>query len=175
MALHFSQCYLLKRMSYLCCVVLYVCHVHLLRHGWLFATLWTVAHQATLSMEFSQQEYFSGLPFLLQGICPPQGLNQCLLHLLHCKLGTFTSELLEKPIVLYILYHKWIDHIGTVLFLGPLFCSIRLYVYHYASIILFWLLCLCIIIWSQEASFSSFVLSQNFFDYLESVKWSKVA
>ena len=26
---------------------------------WLFATLWTVAHQATLSMEFSSQEYRS--------------------------------------------------------------------------------------------------------------------
>ena len=29
----------------------------------LFATLWTVAHQAPLSMEFSRQEYWSGLPF----------------------------------------------------------------------------------------------------------------
>ena len=28
----------------------------------LFATLWTVAHQAPLSMGFSRQEYWSGLP-----------------------------------------------------------------------------------------------------------------
>ena len=27
------------------------------------ATPWTVAHQASLSMEFSRQEYWSGLPF----------------------------------------------------------------------------------------------------------------
>ena len=33
----------------------------------LFATLWTVAHQAPLSMGFSRQEYWSGLP------CPPPG------------------------------------------------------------------------------------------------------
>ena len=33
----------------------------------LFATLWTVAHQAPLSMGFSRQEYWSGLPF------PPPG------------------------------------------------------------------------------------------------------
>ena len=33
----------------------------------LFATLWTVAHQAPLSMGFSRQEYWSGLP------CPPSG------------------------------------------------------------------------------------------------------
>ena len=29
----------------------------------LFVTPWTVAHQAPLSMEFSRQEYWSGLPF----------------------------------------------------------------------------------------------------------------
>jgi len=32
-----------------------------------FATLWTVACQALLSMEFFRQEYWSGLP------CPPPG------------------------------------------------------------------------------------------------------
>ena len=30
---------------------------------WLFATSWTVAHQAPLFMGFSRQEYWSGLPF----------------------------------------------------------------------------------------------------------------
>ena len=30
---------------------------------WLFATPWTVACQAPLSMEFARQEYWSGLPF----------------------------------------------------------------------------------------------------------------
>ena len=30
---------------------------------WLFVTPWTVAHQAPLSMEFSRQEYWNGLPF----------------------------------------------------------------------------------------------------------------
>ena len=29
----------------------------------LFATLWTVAHQAPLSMGLSRQEYWSGMPF----------------------------------------------------------------------------------------------------------------
>ena len=32
----------------------------------LFATLWTVAHQAPLSMGFSRQEYWSGLSCLLE-------------------------------------------------------------------------------------------------------------
>ena len=36
--------------------------VKLLSHVWLFATLWTVAHQAPPSMGSSRQEYWSGLP-----------------------------------------------------------------------------------------------------------------
>ena len=36
-------------------------------HLWLFATVWSVAHKAPLSMGFSRQEYISGLP------CPPPG------------------------------------------------------------------------------------------------------
>ena len=34
-----------------------------LSHVQLFTTPWTAAHQAPLSMEFSTQEYWSGLPF----------------------------------------------------------------------------------------------------------------
>ena len=36
----------------------------------LFATPWTVAHQASLSMEISRQEYWSGLPFPSPGDLP---------------------------------------------------------------------------------------------------------
>ena len=32
-------------------------------HVQLFVTLWTIAHQPPLSMGFSRQEYWSGLPF----------------------------------------------------------------------------------------------------------------
>ena len=46
----------------------------------LFVTPWTLAQQAPLSMEFSRQEYWSGLPFLLQGIFLTQGLSLGLLH-----------------------------------------------------------------------------------------------
>ena len=41
----------------------------------LFAIPWTVAHQAPPSMEFSIQEYWSGLPFPSPGIFPTQGSN----------------------------------------------------------------------------------------------------
>ena len=39
----------------------------LLSHVRLFVTPWTVAHHAPLSMEFSRQEYWSGLPHLPLG------------------------------------------------------------------------------------------------------------
>ena len=38
-------------------------YVYVLSLIWLFATPWTVAHQAPLSMEFSGQEYWSRLSF----------------------------------------------------------------------------------------------------------------
>ena len=39
----------------------------------LFATPWTVAHQAPLSMGFSRQEYWSGMPFPSPGDLPDPG------------------------------------------------------------------------------------------------------
>jgi len=54
----------------------------------LFVTPWTVAHQAPLSMGFSRQEYWSGLPSFLQGIFPTQELNPCLFCLLHWQAGS---------------------------------------------------------------------------------------
>ena len=39
------------------------------------ATSWTVACQAPLSMEFSRQEYWSGLPFSSPGDLPDLGIK----------------------------------------------------------------------------------------------------
>ena len=39
------------------------------------ATPWTVAHQAPLSMGFSRQEYWSGLPFPSPGDLPNPGIE----------------------------------------------------------------------------------------------------
>ena len=39
------------------------------------ATVWTVAHQVPLFMEFFRQEYWSGLPFLSPGDLPDPGIK----------------------------------------------------------------------------------------------------
>ena len=59
------------------------------------ATLWTVAHQAPLSMGFSRQEYWSGLPFPSPGDLPDPGIEprSPALHV-----DALTSEPPGKPI-----------------------------------------------------------------------------
>ena len=41
----------------------------------LFATPWTVAYQAPLSMGYSRQEYWNGLPFPSPGDLPNPGIE----------------------------------------------------------------------------------------------------
>ena len=53
----------------------YVVKVKSLSHVRLFVTPWTVAHQAPLSMGFSRQEYWSGLPFPSPGDLPDPGIE----------------------------------------------------------------------------------------------------
>ena len=47
----------------------------MLSHVQLFVTPWTVAHQAPLSLGFSRQEYWSGLPFPSPGDLPDPGIE----------------------------------------------------------------------------------------------------
>ena len=66
------------RASHTLIVCVSVCFV--LSHVPVFTTLWTVAHQAPLSVGSSRQEYWSGLPFPSPGDLPDQGSNTGLLH-----------------------------------------------------------------------------------------------
>ena len=61
----------------------------------LFMTPWTVAFQALLPMGFFSQEYWSGLPFLLQGIFPTQGFG--LMSPVSPALQAYSPEASEKP------------------------------------------------------------------------------
>ena len=53
----------------------YACVLQPCSHVRLFATLWTVAHQVAPSMEFSRQEYWSGLPCSPLGDLPNPGIE----------------------------------------------------------------------------------------------------
>ena len=78
------------------CVCVCVC-VCVLSWVQFFATPWTVAGWAPLSMEFSRQEYWTGLPFPLPGIFRTQGSNTGLLHLLHWQADSLPLNHLGSP------------------------------------------------------------------------------
>ena len=59
-----------------------------------FATPWTVAYQASPSMGFSRQEYWSGLPFPSTGDLPEPGIEPGSPTL---EAGTLTSKPPGKP------------------------------------------------------------------------------
>ena len=71
-------------------------HQWVLSSVWLFATPWTVACQALLSVGFPRQEYWSGLPFPSPGDLPTQGSN--------IAGGFFTSEPLYTQLPVIIIY-----------------------------------------------------------------------
>ena len=67
----------------------------------LFATPWTVAHKATLSLEFPRKEYLSRLPFPSPGDLPDPGIESE-----SCALAGrfFTTEQPGKPRCVHIEY-----------------------------------------------------------------------
>ena len=77
-----NKIWILIHFSFLFPVYVYVCVSCLVVSNSLQPHGLHVARQAPLSMGFSRQEYWSGLPFLLQGIFLTQELN---LGLLHCR------------------------------------------------------------------------------------------
>ena len=67
------------------------------------ATLWTVALQAPLSMEFSRQEYWSGSPCPLPGDPLNPGMEPSSPTL---QVDSLSPELPENPLKLYIVCYQ---------------------------------------------------------------------
>ena len=94
-------------------------HVHfptllcacVLSHVWLFVTPWTVALQAPLSMGFSRQEYWSGLPRSPPGDLPNPGIKPASLTFLALA-GRFftTSTTWEAHSHCIYMYHVFFIH-----------------------------------------------------------------
>ena len=64
---------------------------------WPFATPWTVAHEAPLSMGFSRQECWSELPFPTPGDLPDPGIEPTSPASPALASRFFTTDPLEKP------------------------------------------------------------------------------
>ena len=63
---------------------------------WLFVSPWTAAHQAPLSMGFSRQEYWSGLPCPPPGDLPKPGIELVSLMIPTLAAGFFTTSATRK-------------------------------------------------------------------------------
>ena len=78
------------KLSHFCCVPI-------------FMTPWSVAHRAPLSMGFSRQGYWSGLPCpSSKGIFPTQGSNLHLLCLLYWQASSLPLGPTKKPFCLWL-------------------------------------------------------------------------
>ena len=113
------------------CMLRCLCVLNHFSHVWLFMTLWTVAHQAPMSMEFSSQEHWSGL------LCPPDlpdlQFNPCrgsqfdhLLHLLHWQADSLPLSHLGSPHI-YIHTHIYVyihTHTHTYTHM-PIMCNLK--------------------------------------------------
>ena len=80
-------------MNLCCCSVAKSCP---LSHVQLFVTTWTVDPQAPLSVGFSRQEYWSGLPFPPPGDLPDPGIKPASPESPTLAAGFFTTELPGK-------------------------------------------------------------------------------
>ena len=76
-------------------------------HLRLCVTLWTVAHQAPLSMGFSRQEYCSGLPCPRPGDLPDLGIESMLLSTPALSGRFFTTNAICEALDLYLLSLKF--------------------------------------------------------------------
>ena len=91
--------------TYIC--IIYV-KVKLLSCVWLFVIPWTVAHQAPQSLEFSRQEYWSGLPFPSPGDLPNPGIKPRSPTL---QADSLPSEPAGKPLVAI---DPWVEFPGDI-------------------------------------------------------------
>ena len=73
-----------------------------------FATPWTIACQAPLPMEFSWQEYWSGVPFPTPGDLPNPGIEPTSLVSPALASGFFTTKPPGKPKIMCACIHIWV-------------------------------------------------------------------
>ena len=69
------QCLARCWVHYQCSLNMHACMLSHFSSVQLYVTLWTVAHQAPLSMEFPRQEYWGGMPYPPPGDLPNPGIE----------------------------------------------------------------------------------------------------
>ena len=107
---------------------MHVCVLSCFSHVQLFVTQWTIACQTPLSMGFSRQEYWSGLPFPPPGDLPNPGIEPVSPAL---EGGFFSTEPPGKPI----------HDIDQSICSQPAFLTCGLHIPGYRGLLVFTVLC----------------------------------
>ena len=98
-----------------------MCCVWLSLQSWLFATPWTVAHQAPLSIGFSRKEFWRGLPHPPPGDLADPGIEAASLMSLSLAGGFFTTSVISKQTSKwYFLFSYWYWDVEFVHISNPL-------------------------------------------------------
>ena len=133
----------------------------LLSHVRLFATLWTIAHEAPLSMGFSRQEYWSGLPFPSPGDLPDPGIEPRSPAL---QADALTSEPPGKPKIVFVVAYFYselkIPYISLHTVLSSVLTSFHFFIlllFSYPSFSHFGN-CWRFFLWSNGLNFSWFII-----------------
>ena len=93
----------------------HVCVRSYFSHVWLFATLFTIARQAPLSMGFSKQQHWNGLPCPPEGDLPDPRMKPSLLGLLHWQANSLPlNHLLLTYKVLFVGYRGEVEICGDL-------------------------------------------------------------
>ena len=88
---------------------------------WLFVTLWTIAHQSLLSMAFSRQENWSGLPCSPSGDLSDPGIellspiSPTLAPASQCKESHGRKATKSTPVYLHSAFHSPVRALGSLL------------------------------------------------------------
>ena len=113
-------------------MLFYFIHTHTYTHTHVSVRAWTIVGQASLSIEFSRQEYWSWLPFPTKEIFPTEGSNLCFWCLLNWQMESLPLCYLE-PIFIHVdigVYVMCKNYVFTYIYVyiylfinGLVFCS----------------------------------------------------
>ena len=137
------------------------CCANRFSHGQLFVTPWTIAHQAPLSMGFSRQECWSGLPCPSPGDLPGPGIGAKSLMSPALAGGFFTtSTTWEAPLIVHIISVRCL--FVPLLLMSILVIRLRWYLPDFSTAMLpFSLLSLVSVLWCNTLRLCEYVVSHQ--------------
>ena len=135
-------------------------------YDWLFVTLWAIALQAHLSMGFSRQEYWSGLPCPPPGIFLAQGWNTCFLYFLHWQVNSLPLSHLGQSLSMLLQMSEspsfsWLKDIPLCVCMCVCVCVLSIV---YICVYIYICVCVCVYIYIYIFIFCIYLTTEGHSD-----------